>query len=216
MKTTIRVLLLSSLITIAFCMQSYSADKVVVIPLNSKVKTQTCTPQYENVARYLSIPGAAFLFALEDSATYAKRQTLGGAAEGVFAHNDNVTSHTIVAPVNFPANAISLTDFGFAICGNSSTSGSTVKAELIERSMINGTSSLIFSYTIDNASGDKGCHVLYGSTLPISYLINTEINVYYLSIYGLDGGGEFDLKRTELDYVRIGYSAKEIKQFTCQ
>jgi hypothetical protein len=106
--------------------------------------------------------------------------------------------------------------FGFAICGNSNTTGSTVTADLMERSMISGSTSQVISYTIDNSSGDKGCHILYGTVSPTVHFINNDENTYYLSIYGLEGGGEFDAKRTELDYVRITYYAKEIKQFTCQ
>lgn len=198
------------------CGQVIAANKVVVIPLMSKAKSLTCTPQYATVRRYLSIPGAAFVFEAEDSATYAKRQDLGGAAKGLFAHSDNATSHSIVTAVSFPSDAEKVRELGFAICGNSSSTGSIVHAVLTERSMVDGTTSTVMEYTLDNSAGDKGCHILYSNPSLSSFSLDTERNVYFLSVSGLDGGGAFEAKRTELDYVRIGYDKKELLTFSCQ
>ena len=198
------------------CGQVIAADKVVVIPLTGKTKNLTCTPQYANVSRYLSIPGAAFLFEVEDNATYARRQDLGGATKGLFAHSNNTTSKSIVTPISFPPDAVAVRELSFAICGNSNSTGSIVHAVLTERSMLDGTTSTVIEYTLDNSAGDKSCHTLYGTTQPFQFFLDTERYVYFLSIYGLEGGGEFDSKRTELDYVRIGYTRRELSTFSCQ
>ena len=191
-----------------FPMKSFAADKVVVIPMNGKNSSQTCTPQVAEQNYYLSIPGAAFMPAYDSGQTIRRIYDIGYPHTGTFANNQNTTENDVITPIYFPPGTTKLKALGFAIC-DLSASGATVVARVFQRSMVDGLTTELLSHTIDNSAKNKVCHTLYQPVAQSVISIDTETNAYFLVVEGL-------FTDTDLDYLRLEYSKDVVTQYVCQ